>query len=107
MADITDKITNTPKPPYFAVILTVVPSEKHVGYHEMTEEIIQIAKTYEGFLGIESAESELGIIVSYWDSITSIKSWSQNAFHQVAKSQGKSTWYKEFRTRICKVEHEY
>ncbi|SHJ86173.1 Heme-degrading monooxygenase HmoA [Alicyclobacillus tolerans] len=100
-------VSNTPRPPYYSVILTVAPGEDLSGYHEMTEEIIQAASEQEGFLGIESAEDELGIIVSYWDSLASIEAWSRNAFHQFAKSKGKSIWYQKFRTRICKVEHEY
>lgn len=100
-------ITNTPKLPYYAVILTVIPSEDDTGYHEMTETLIQLAKAEKGFLGVESAQSELGIIISYWDSLAAIDRWSHNAFHQSAKSSGQSIWYKMFRTRICKVEHEY
>ncbi|GMA62019.1 antibiotic biosynthesis monooxygenase [Alicyclobacillus fastidiosus] len=107
MSRITHSISSTPKPPYYAVILTVIPSEDDAGYHEMAENMIQLAKTEEGFLGVESAESDLGIIVSYWNSFAAINRWSQNAFHQSAKSSGKSIWYKMFRTRICKVEQEY
>lgn len=100
-------IAKTPAPPYYAVILTVVPGEDTSGYDEMISRMVELAKSQEGFLGIESAESEIGVIVSYWEKISNIEAWSKNAFHQTAKSLGKQNWYKSFRTRICRVEQEY
>lgn len=107
MSDLTQGIAVTPKPPYYAAILTVVPGEDATGYAAMATRMIEMAKSQEGFLGVESAEADLGIIVSYWESMASIESWGRNAFHQSAKTLGKATWYQAFRTRICKVEHEY
>lgn len=34
-----------------------------------------LARMQDGFIGIESARSELGITVSYWDSVESIRKW--------------------------------
>lgn len=35
------------------------------------------------------------------------KAWSQNARHMLAKEKGKSMWFKNYVTRIAKVESVY
>jgi len=58
-------------------------------------------------LGVESARESVGITVSYWSDLESIKLWKQNTEHVMAQKQGREIWYKEFKTRICKVEKDY
>ena len=52
--------------PYYAVIFTSTLSEMTEGYDEMTIHIEQMAKIQSGFLGMETARSEIGVTVSYW-----------------------------------------
>jgi len=49
----------------------------------------------------------VGITVSYWKDLESIQAWRENADHTLAQQHGKDVWYKEFKTRICKVERDY
>ena len=98
---------NTPSPPYYAVIFTSKRTYGDHGYGEISDHILDIVKNQPGFLGLESVRSEIGITVSYWKDIESIKAWSENVEHQKAKDLGKSIWYKDYRVRICKVEKEY
>jgi heme-degrading monooxygenase HmoA len=49
----------------------------------------------------------VGITVSYWIDLESIKAWKQNAEHILAQRRGRQVWYAEFKTRICKVERDY
>jgi heme-degrading monooxygenase HmoA len=100
-------IVKTPNPPYYAVIFTSIREDRDDGYSEKANEMLELASEQEGFLGMESARSELGISVSYWDSLDSIQKWSRNTQHVEAKEMGKSGFYKEFKTRICKVERAY
>ena len=100
-------IANTPKPPYYAVIFTSVRTEGENKYAEMSDAMVALAQKQEGFLGIESAKNEIGITVSYWESLDAIKKWKQHTAHQEAQEKGKTTWYKKFKVRICKVEREY
>jgi heme-degrading monooxygenase HmoA len=100
-------IAKTPAPPYYAVIFTSVTKEGISGYEEMANFMIELASQEKGFLGVESARDELGITVSYWKSIESIKSWKVNSDHQIAQLKGKLEYYKKYRTRICKVERDY
>lgn len=93
--------------PYYAVIFTSTQTENVEGYSEMAETMENLAKQQEGFLGIESAKSEVGITVSYWESLEAIKNWKQNSEHLIAQQKGRKQWYSWYNTRICKVEREY
>ncbi len=65
-------------PPYYAVIFTSVKRENIEGYNEMAEKMETLARQQEGFLGMESAQNEIGITVSYWKDLDSIKKWKEN-----------------------------
>ena len=92
---------------YYAVIFTSERTEIDEGYLAMTKKMETLAKEQEGFLSVESARSEIGITVSYWKDLESIKKWKQNMDHLVAQEKGRSTWYESYTTRICLVEREY
>ena len=100
-------IATTPKPPYYAVIFTSIKTEEDKGYNDMSDKMVELAKKQHGFLGIESARSELGITVSYWSSLEAIKHWKLNVAHTEAREKGRSTWYKKFKVRISRVERDY
>ena len=67
----------------------------------------QLANQQEGYLGMESVRNDLGITVSYWESLEAIKKWKQNFEHTEAQNLGKTKWYKNFHVRIAKVERDY
>ncbi|NLR94028.1 antibiotic biosynthesis monooxygenase family protein [Flammeovirga agarivorans] len=98
---------NTPTPPYYAVIFTSTLTSKTEGYEDMANLMIDLASQQDGFLGVEGAREEVGITVSYWKDLASIKEWKSNTEHQVAQKFGKEKWYDHFITRIAKVEREY
>lgn len=100
-------IASTPAPPYYAVIFTSLRTDTADGYGEMAEAMVELAKTQPGFLGVESARNELGITVSYWESLEAIKNWKQNSDHLLAQRYGREKWYSHYKTRICKVERDY
>ena len=98
---------STPAPPYYAVIFTSIRTEGDNGYNEMAEKMEELAKKQAGYIGIESARSEMGITVSYWKDLESIKLWKHQADHLVAQQKGIKDWYSQYKVRICKVEREY
>ncbi|MCW8883106.1 MAG: antibiotic biosynthesis monooxygenase [Sedimenticola sp.] len=100
-------IAKTPAPPYYAVIFTSLRTEGDNGYGAMATKMIELASTQPGFLGIESAREEVGITVSYWSDLESIKNWKSNLVHQEAQRLGHEKWYASFKTRISKVERDY
>ena len=93
--------------PYYAVIFTSTLTKESEGYSDMANKMEALAKTQAGFLGIDSVRENVGITVSYWESLKAIKTWKQNSEHLIAQQKGRSQWYSWYNTRICKVELEY
>jgi heme-degrading monooxygenase HmoA len=100
-------IANTPRPPYYAVIFTTVRTEITEDYAATAERMVQLAKEQPGYLGHESARDNLGITVSYWDSLEAIKNWKQQSEHVQAQENGRTQYYAAYTTRICLVERDY
>ena len=101
------EIANSPPPPYYAVIFTSHRTDHDDGYVEMANKMVELASQQPGFLGVESARESIGITVSYWRDLESIQAWKQNADHLVAQQHGRSDWYQEYKTRVCRVEQDY
>ncbi|MDV7137837.1 antibiotic biosynthesis monooxygenase [Maribacter sp. TH_r10] len=95
------------QPPYYAVIFTNKRTEGENGYAEMAQKMEDLARKQTGFLGFESARDEIGISVSYWESLEDILKWKTNTEHLFAQKKGKSDWYAWYKVRICFVEREY
>jgi len=100
-------IAKTPTPPYYAVIFTSHRTEGDDGYAEMAAKMVELAAKQRGFLGVESARENVGITVSYWSDLESIKLWKADIEHLEAQRLGKKKWYSSFKTRIAKVERDY
>ncbi len=100
-------IANTPEPPYYAVIFTSLRNDDIEGYLETANRMVELAAEQPGFLGVESAREDLGITVSYWSDLESIKKWKANAEHRVAQKMGMDKWYSTYMARIALVERDY
>jgi heme-degrading monooxygenase HmoA len=92
---------------YYAVIFTSTQNKDIVGYNDMSLKMEALAKAQEGYLGMDSTRNEVGITVSYWESLEAIKNWKQQTDHLVAQLKGRQDWYSWYKVRICKVEREY
>jgi heme-degrading monooxygenase HmoA len=97
----------TPEPPYVAVIFTSTRTPGDQGYAAMTEAMAALVVEQPGFLGWESARSDVGITVSYWTDTQAASRWKHVAEHLVAQRQGREVWYTDYRVRIATVEREY
>lgn len=99
----------TPQPPYYAVIFTSVRTEGDQGYGAAADRMAQLASEQPGYLGVESVHDAagVGITVSYWTSEDAIAAWRKHAEHTIAREQGRTTWYREYRLRVAKVERAY
>lgn len=100
-------IADTPSPPYYAVIFTSERTPVDEGYASMSDRMVELAKIQDGFLGVESARNEIGITVSYWRDLQSIRKWKMNMEHLEAQKNGRNKWYHYYKVRICLVERDY
>jgi heme-degrading monooxygenase HmoA len=94
--------------PYYAVVFTssrtLLDEEP---YALMAAEMMELARSQPGFLGVDHAREDIGITVSYWDSLKSIAAWKAQARHKLAQEMGQKYWYESYTIRICRVEREY
>jgi heme-degrading monooxygenase HmoA len=97
----------TPEPPYYAVIFSSVRHAGDHGYAAMADAMLDLASRQPGFLGVESARAELGITVSYWTDLESIRNWKADLAHREAQRRGREDWYSGYRVRVAKVERDY
>ena len=95
------------KTPYYAVIFSSMQTTTVEGYKEMSEKMESLAEQQDGFLGLESARNDIGITVSYWESLDAIKQWKAHSEHLFAQKKGREHWYNWYHVRICKVERDY
>lgn len=102
-----NELAKTPAPPYYAVIFTSLKNPDDTGYAETAGLMDELSRSQPGYLGIESARDGLGITVSYWKDLESIRNWKQHADHVMAQKMGREKWYAAFKTRICLVERDY
>jgi heme-degrading monooxygenase HmoA len=100
-------IANTPKPPYYAVIFTSLRTEIDDNYSDVAAKMEELAKLQDGYLGIEFARSGMGITVSYWRDLESIKNWKAQIDHAMAQAKGQKDWYSAYKTCIALVERDY
>lgn len=100
------KIANTPQPPYYAVIFTSQRTEGDNGYAEAAKHILELARQQPGFLGYEGARQDIGVSVSYWESLDAIRAWKAHPEHRKVQEM-EAVWYGESRIRVCKVERDY
>jgi heme-degrading monooxygenase HmoA len=103
-------ISKTPHPPYYAVIFTSINADvDHTEHTELYHRMVELAESYDGFLGIEPARSAdgLGVAAIYWKDADSIAAFARDPEHLVAKRKGREIWYTHYMIRICKVEREY
>ncbi len=101
------EIAITPSPPYYAVIFTSLRTDGDEGYGKTAVRMLQLAAQQPGYLGVESARENVGITVSYWADLESIKAWKQEMEHLAAQKQGQDAWYAAYKVRIAKVERDY
>jgi heme-degrading monooxygenase HmoA len=94
-------------PPYYAVIFTSLRNDGDDGYAAAAARMEQLAREQPGYLGIDSARSEIGISVSYWRDIESIRAWKRQWEHAEVQRRGRAEWYARYTVRVCRVEYEY
>jgi heme-degrading monooxygenase HmoA len=100
-------LASTPAPPYYAVIFTSLMKNHDDAYAQIAARMVNLAEEQKGFLGMDTARSGVGITVSYWKDLESIRNWKKHEEHLAAQEKGKRHWYQCYKVRICKVEREY
>jgi len=82
----------------FAVIFESHQSDDLDGYAAMADAMLAAAAQQPGFQRVVSARTpgDVGITVSYWDSLSAIQAWGAHHAHKVAQDKGNDQWYREW-----------
>ena len=104
-----NSFSDTPPPPYYAVIFTSRLSHNDSGYEATGNMLAKLAESQPGYLGMETTRGHdrLGITVSYWEDKTSILAWKGDVKHIMAQKTGIDKWYEHYELRVAKVERAY
>ncbi|HEY5172870.1 MAG TPA: antibiotic biosynthesis monooxygenase [Acidimicrobiia bacterium] len=103
-----DGLARTPDPPYWAVIFSTRRNEQPDDqYEETSQTMMLLAARQIGFLGVETADGDIGITVSYWTDEESIAAWRHDADHAFAQYEGRTRWYDAYELRIARVERAH
>jgi len=100
-------LADTPKPPYFALILTCRVDMVHVAFEIMIDKLDDIAVHQKGFIGVEKSYGEIDTHISYWRDIESIESWLQHPTYIRAQKMGEGVWFSEYKIRIVEVKKDF
>ena len=101
-------LTRTPDPPYWAVIFTSVRNRQPGDQFDETDQrMMTLAAQQPGYLGVDTAYSDVGITVSYWTDEESIAAWRRNADHAFAQYEGRTRWLDAYELRIARVERAH
>jgi len=105
----SDRFTDTPSPPYYAVIFTNQLSNDTEGYEQMGARMFELANAQPGCFGAESTRDAagVGITVSYWKDEASITEWKAQVQHLAAQRLGMERWYEHYELRVARVERAY
>lgn len=90
----------------YAVIFTSKRTEGDNGYSHTAEHMLKLAQSMPGFLGVDSAREDVGVTVSYWESLEAIEAWRNHPAHLAAQQKGRDEWYVTYSLRICRIEKE-
>lgn len=101
------ELLTTPDPPYYAVIFSSIRKGDPLQYQLLSREMSELALEQPGFLGMEHAREDIGITVSYWADLESIRAWREHSRHRFAQRRGRDEFYSDYRIRIALVTREY
>lgn len=102
-------LSETPAPPYWAVIFTLIRTpDDPEGYAATAAEMWQLVREQPGYLAMDSVygADRKGITVAYFADEEAIRAWRANAKHRVAQKKGREKWYEAYRIRIAKVDRD-
>jgi len=89
--------------PYYAAIFTVKLNSAHAAFEIMMDKMMRVAAQQKGFLGVEQAEDEENIYISYWQDRDSINAWQEHSLNTRASNLGENFWFEAYQLRIVQV----
>jgi len=76
------------------------------GYAEMAQEMLDLAKTMPGFVGVKAFKADDGerLTLVWWQDEETLRQWRTNARHLVAQKTGRERWYEYYTLEVAEVK---
>ena len=102
-------LTQTPEPPYVAVVFTSLLGPDDAGYAEAASRMMERVRATPGYLGADSARGadRVGITVAYFRDAAAVRAWRDDPEHTATRAVGRERWYDAFEVRVATVERAY
>jgi len=84
-------------------------SEAREDYGTMALEMLERARSLKGFVDFKSFAAEDGehLSVIRWESLETLRAWTDDVRHVVAQRLGREKWYEYFRVEVAEVVRSY
>jgi heme-degrading monooxygenase HmoA len=78
-------------------------------YAAMAAEMVERARSMAGFVDFKSFQADDGerLSVIHWESQESMRAWSTDLRHIVARRLGREKWYESFSVEVAEVARSY
>lgn len=79
-------------------------------YAQMAQEMVERVSVHPGFLRHVSYRDQVtreGVTVAWFTGDDAVRSWKQDAAHDVAQRRGVESFYDEYRVTVAEVIREY
>jgi len=77
-----------------------------VGYAEMAQEMLALAKTMPGFIDVKAFTADDGerLTLVWWQDEGTLRAWRTNARHLVAQKAGRERWYEYYKLEVAEIK---
>ncbi|HVN87501.1 MAG TPA: antibiotic biosynthesis monooxygenase [Candidatus Binatia bacterium] len=78
-------------------------------YQAMAEEMLDRARTMPGFVDFKTYAAADGerISVIHWESLETLRPWTDDVRHVMAQRLGRQKWYEYFRVEVAEIARSY
>jgi len=75
------------------------------GYPERAEQMEALARSMPGFVDVKSFVADDGerVTISTFADAESVRAWRDQADHQVAQAEGRSSYYASYSIQVCET----
>jgi len=93
---------------HYAVIFTARIRHFDEGYFTTAARMRELAMSEFGCHKFTAtAQDDIEVAVSYWDSLDQIHAWRNHPEHQTAQKLGQDMWYEDYTVEITRIERAY
>ncbi len=98
----------SPTSPRYVVIFRARAAQLDPEYAALAASLRAKALSHFGcreFVALTEGDEEIAL--SYWDALSDIEAWRQDAEHQMAQRLGRTRWYQHYAVEVTEIRRAY